>query len=257
VQAEIMAVRVGDLLLGVRSNDDEVAARLRTLLAPHLDDGIAAPPNISVVVGKAEPASPVRALHTLHRGPRQAVSTSAVGRLLRAVPYQLDGYLPPPNGSHRLDAAVLVGDHDAILVSRRFADAVTRAEARLGRIGYRIADVPWADLDDTGTIEFRAPAAGFVPDEAAALDRQFPATEREVRVPHGRRPVRAIVAPGPFSDSADGHPAERLAAATSLLPNTPLGIDGAALDLLAGLVTVGRLKFRPSLTDKDVLALGT
>jgi hypothetical protein len=190
---------VGELLIGVRANDPQVTEQLRELLAPHLVvDSDMPPPNLSLVIG-GDGKGGSRSLNLLYRGAIRMLRTSSLGRMLRAVPAHLDGYLPAPEGIVQVEARVLLGSEGAVLVDRRLDESVEQAEGRFVRMGYRLLDVPVAELDESTTeLVLREPRIGLEPAARDALDRVYPLDRREVPPGRtGRVPIERVIVIGP------------------------------------------------------------
>jgi hypothetical protein len=247
VGAEIIPVQLGGLVLGVRANDASLTARLRELLADRIVEEGDTPPNLALALGSG------RDKHQLCRSGAIVLRTASVGRLLRAVPLLLDGYAPPATGVARLNACVLVGRDAAVLVDRRYTDALERLEPRLARRGYRRFDGFFAEVDPrTGEVVLGPPRLAFAAEAAATLE---PPGDREIDPGEGGRyPVRSLVAIG--GTSAEGEsptPGRRLWGLTSLVVHRQR-TDVPGLRLLAGWVLDNRLEDRPPLDDAGLLA---
>lgn len=249
--AEIISVQLGELVLGVRANDPALTTQLRALLAGHVIEDDKTPPNLSLALGGRSGDK-----HQLCRSGAFVLRTTSVGRLLRAVPLLLDGYAPPRPGLVRLNAWVLVGAGDAVLVDRRYSDSLERLEARLARRGYRRSDGYFAEVDPgTGEVVLGPPRVAFAADAAATLEAP---DDREVELAEGwRRPVRSLVTIE--EESGDGEqptPARRLWGLTPLVAHHRR-MDVPGLRLLAAWLLDGRLEGGRRLDDAELLAAVT
>jgi hypothetical protein len=230
VEASPIAIRVGDLVIGVRTNHEEMTALLHRALRPHVEADLDAPPNLSLSFG--EPEDGKRRLHFLYRSGYSVVRTNSPGRLLRGAIRHLEGYAPAPRGTKHLNAKLLVRDGDATLVDARFGGTVDIVERRLHRLGYRLVDVgePLLDLE-TLEIKVEAPRLDPDPDGRAEIDRRYPPTPHEVELHDVRYRVRGLVTWG--DPAPDGYsPAKRHAELTPLATARDGTIAAEDLDLL-------------------------
>jgi hypothetical protein len=140
-----MTVSVGDLHIGVRSTNADLAARVRVALREHVVHDVDAPPNYSLVLGDSDGAS--GAFHFLYRGSTRVVRTRDPDRLVRALLNHLSGHGEVPADHVRVQAVALVGDRGALLapfVIRQHADHVER---RLHAAGVRVSDTELTQVD--------------------------------------------------------------------------------------------------------------
>jgi hypothetical protein len=184
------------------------------------------------------------------------VRTPSLGRLVRAAINHLDAYDPRPTRSIRLDARLLVHEHQAVLVDPSLGPTTERVERRLERLGYRVADVAHVMIDEQ-RLEVVTHPPRFDMDKAAlsALNREFPPETIEFSPRGSALPVRSFLLRS-VDPERKPSPAVQLAALTRLAaPNarsiTPsdLGVGGrllAAWDVRAcpsedrGLLSVAR-----------------
>jgi hypothetical protein len=241
---DVITVRVGDLFLGLRTNDEAIEQRLRDLLAPHIVDDVEAPPNLSLALGTDEGAR--RGVHLLYRSSARELRTPSLGRLLRAVPAQLDGYAPRPQDRIRLNARALVADDHAVLIDGRCDAQLERVEPRLARAGYRRSDAPFAEIDAaTGELVLGAPRIDFAPAAGAALEAHAPPGDREVPLDGRRLPVRSMLAIDPsILGRPAANPAGRLLGLSPLVADRHRRVDPEGVRLLASWLTEGRLELR-------------
>jgi hypothetical protein len=231
VEAGPIAVRVGDLIIGVRTNDDEMTALLVGALGPHVVPGVDPPPNLSLTFGERD--GRVRDLHFLYRSGISVVRTNSTGRLLRAALRHLEGFAPPPAGATSLNAKLLVRGNDATLVDGRFGGTVDNLERRLHRLGFRLVDVHGPLLDrETLDVRLQAPRLDVGTAGRAEIDRRHPPTRHEVELHEGRYSLRGLVAWG--DPEPDGQsPAQRYAELTALATGSDGNIAAEDLDVLA------------------------
>jgi hypothetical protein len=232
VGAGPIAIRVGDLVIGVRTNDEEMTALLRGALRPHVEADLDAPPNLSLTFGAADGRK--RGFHFLYRSGHSVVRTNSPGRLLRGAIRHLEGFAPAPPGMTRMNAKLLVRDGDAMLVDGRFGGTIDILERRLHRLGYRLVDVHTPLLDrETLEIRLQAPRLDTEPDGRVEIDRRYPPAPEEVELHDGRYRIRGLVIWS--QEESDGQsPAQRFAKLTPLAAG-PDGIDADDLDVLARL----------------------
>jgi hypothetical protein len=231
VEAGPIAIRVGDLVIGVRTNDDEMTELLLGALRPHVEPGVDAPPNLSLKFGETD--GRVRDLHFLYRSGLSVVRTDSRGRLLRGALRHLDGFTQDNPDATRVNAKLLVRDGDAMLVDGRFGGTVDVLGRRLDRLGYRIADVH-APLLDRETLEIRLQSSDLQMDAdgLAEIDRRYPPTRQEVELQDGRYRLRGLVAWSVTEPHAQS-PAQRYAELASLVTDRAGHISTDDFDVLA------------------------
>jgi hypothetical protein len=231
VEAGPIAVRVGDLIVGVRTNDDEMTALLVGALRPHVVPDLDAPPNLSLTFGEAE--GRVRGVSFLYRSGVSVVRTSSPGRLLRAALRHVEGFAPPPTGAARLNAKLLVRGDEALIVDGRFGGTVDVLERRLHRLGCQLVDVHTPLLDrETLEVTLHAPRLELDTDGRAEIDRRHPPTRHEVELHDARYRLRGLVVWG--EPEPDGQsPAQRYAELTPLATGADGDIAAEDLDVLA------------------------
>jgi hypothetical protein len=233
VEAGPNAISIGDRIIGVRANDQEMAALLMGALRPHLVGDVDAPPNLSLKFGDAD--RQVRGLHFLYRGSMSVARTDSPGRLLRAALRHLEGFMPPPPDAAPVNAKLLLRGDDAVLVDARFGGTVDTMERRLHRMGFRLVDVH-APLLDRETLQVTLDAPRLQIDAAgrAEIDRRYPVAPEEVELHEARYRLRRLVVWG--DPEPDGHsPAQRYAELTALVTDRDGNIAPRDLDVLAGL----------------------
>lgn len=228
--AGLLAVRLGDEVIGVRSNDAALLDIMRNALAPSLGRAPATP-RLSLV------ASPDRGripgMYFLYRDDELAFSSASRGRALRATLAHLDGFLPPPPGTVRLNAHVLVGKSGAVLVSGTFREMLDVAGRRLARAGWQSVDGPAAFVDRA---DFQAvvihPRLDLDSAHVATLNAELP-PERGERARPGRYPVKHLVLVGSEPDPVKvASPAQRVAALLPLLRDLGTPVDPSDVEWL-------------------------
>jgi hypothetical protein len=233
VEVGPIAVRVGGLIIGVRTNDEAVHDLLLAALRPLVVADVEAPPNLSLALGEDD--GRVRGLHFLYRGGLSVVRTSSRGRLLRAALRHLEGFATPPPETTPLNAKLLLRDDDAMLVDDRFGGTVDVLERRLHRMGLHLVDVHAPMLDrDTMEVMLEPPHLDFDADGRAEIDRRHPPASHEVELHDARYRLRGLVVWG--DPEPDGRsPAQRYAELTALAADRHGNVDADDLDLLARL----------------------
>jgi hypothetical protein len=212
----------------VRSNDVDVAARLRAVLVDHVVPDVEAPPNLSLLVGGTD--GRIRDFHWLYRGGRATVRSRTIGRLVRAAVAHLDAYAPRPEHQVQLDARLLVREGVAVLVDPLLGSIVDRVERRLQRLGYQVGDVAAVSVDPDGfDVVLSAPTLDLDPDALDALERDSPREAVELGLGPAALPVQALLLWEPDREHPVS-PAGRLVSVTRLL--TSMRPDPVTLDEL-------------------------
>jgi hypothetical protein len=230
VEAGPIAIRVGDLVIGVRTNDDEMSALLLGALGPLHEPDLDAPPNLSLTFGATD--GRVRNLHFLYRSGQSVVRTRSRGRILRGALRHLEGFAPTPPDRTAINAKLLVRDGDATLVDGRFGATVDVLERRLHRLGFHVADVH-TPLLDRHTLEITLEAPRLEIDAAgrAEIDRRYPPTSQEVELEDRRYRLARIVAWGE-EEPDERSPAQRFAELTPLVSDADGRIAPDDLEVL-------------------------
>ena len=209
-------MQIGDIVVGVRTNDDELYNLLGRVLAPRVVEGVEAFPNVSLWFGRR--AGRVRDFHVLSAGATPVLRTTSVGRLLRAALHLLEGYRPPPAGLIGCNGWAVVGPNGAVLVTDVFGERFGLTDRELARRSRRLLDVP-RPLVDPSTLEVVVPepALGYDADGLAELDARFPPRRDEAAFGAARTPIEGIVILG-LRDEAlkQTSPARRVAGLVAL-----------------------------------------
>lgn len=231
MEAGPIAVRVGDLVLGVRTNDAEMSELLTRALRPLVEAGVDAPPNLSLTFGASE--GRVRDRHFLYRSGVSVVRSSSRGRVLRGALRYLESYAPIPSDMTGVNAKLVLRGGDALLVDGRFGVTVDVLERRLPRLGLRVVDVHTPLLDPQNLdIRVEARRLEMDSDGRAEIDRQYPPAPQEVELQNARYRLAGIVAWG--DEASDGRsPAQRFAELTPLVVRRHGRIAPDDLDALA------------------------
>jgi hypothetical protein len=230
VEAGPIAIRVGDLVIGVRTNDEEMSALLAGALRPHVEADLDVPPNLSLKFGETD--GRVRDLHFLYRSGHSVVRTTSRGRLLRGALRHLESYAPAPPDMTPFNAKLLLRDGETVLVDGRFGTTLDVLERRLHRFGFRVVDVH-APLLDRETLEVKLDASQLEVDGdgRAEIDRRYPPTPQELELHDARYRLGRIVTWG--EESPDGaSPAQRFAELTPLVTGRDGRVAPADLDAL-------------------------
>lgn len=247
-------MRVGERLIGLRTDDNEYAQRVHAALEGVLDPSVQGPANLTLRAGIDE--GQVQQLHTLYRGGKPVLRGRTRGRILRAAFAYLDGFAEPPPGIARLNARLFVDGDAAIVIDSTFSDPVARVERRAERMGYRVVDVPAVGIDrDTLEVVLWPPRLPFVPEGRAAIDREDPPAPIEVPLEARRLPLRGLLAHIPDTDEvavADS-PSRRLGAASPLVVGVDGKVTGLDLELLGRLSGAPVWHERSELGDHDLL----
>jgi hypothetical protein len=234
-----LSVRLGDdhAVVDMRCNDAGMSALLHDAVAPSLVPSIVherAEQSVSLLVGADRGRIP--GMCHLYRDREPVFSTSSRGRALRAALGVLDGFLPPPPGTLRLDARVLVGRKGATLVSGPYREVLDGAGRRLGRAGWQRVDGA-ATFVDRESIEVLRSGTRFPVDTGGLvrIDEAFPPEYGE-RARPGRQAVRHVVLVGSAADEEKlVSAAQRVAALLPLLWNLGEPIDPGDVEWLARL----------------------
>lgn len=211
-----MGVDLGEWIVGLRSNDEEILDLLWRGLAPIRVDDIPVFPNLSLFRSADERGK--RELHRLYRRGVTVLRTGSSGRMLRAAARHLDGFLTPPADLLPLRAELLVGGHGAVLVYDTAAN-LHLPHRRLAKMGWRRTEGAVCRFDpETLEVVVPEPRFAFDPVVAAEIDERWPREPDEGGVAPGRFPVHAVVLLGTRPDHLRvASPARRLASLASLL----------------------------------------
>jgi hypothetical protein len=230
VEAGPIAVRVHDLVIGVRTNDDRMNALLAGALGPQVEPGVDAPPNLSLTFGATD--GRVRDFHFLYRRGLSVLRTSSRGRALRGTLRYLESFAPTPSDRTALNAKLFIRDGDAVLVDTRLGATVDSLERRLHRLGLRLVDVHAPLLDpETLEITLEAPRLELDLEGRAEIDRLYPPTSQEVELAEERYRLAGIIAWGDVT--SDGRsPAQRFAELTPLVASPEREVTPDDLEVL-------------------------
>lgn len=182
-------MRAGDRLIGLRSNDAVLAARLRAALAAHVEPDYEAPPNLSLKLGALRGRA--QDFHLLYCGGRQVLRTRSVWRLLQVALLYVDalGHGAPA----RLNARLLEIGGIAVLVDDWLTQALDSVERRAERLGYRVIDTAGVPVDpERGCVIVTAPTMAIDRAAWADLDEAYPPDGRDVVGP-ASLPLGSIV----------------------------------------------------------------
>jgi hypothetical protein len=196
---------------------------VRAAFAGLVVDGVAAPPNYSVLATDG-------GVLFLYRSQEKVLRARTPGRVVAALASHLGTHLDDPSSMVRLDAAVAVRGGRAVLLGRTFLAHLEALEPRLRRAGWALADLPWAPVDPgSGEVVIAPPAVVARAEAGAGPGRSDP----PVAAP-GRYPVDRWLLFDPFGDQP-ASAGQRLAAPLAAVVNAA-GVGGqAALDAVARL----------------------
>lgn len=227
-----MTIRVGSNLVGLRLSTPALEMAARAVFGPSIVETGTTPANVSVVEASARAGSPV---YWCYISRRLVARARGVQGALRTVAALLSTFTDAEatDGTVLIEATVATRDGDAVLVcpeSRFWAPGLS---ARLRMEGWDVHDSPWVHLDVTTSEVVVEPAAVVVDEVALAALTAHRLDGR--RVPTGRYPVRAWVAP-PLQIVDTSSPAGQLvgvAAESPDLHRNAAAVFRAALNLVS------------------------
>jgi hypothetical protein len=228
-----MAVAVGELHLGVRPGDAELAARLGDALRAHTVGGLDPPANFSVRFAGPLQHRRGAGFHMLYRGCGLVLRTRDPRRLLGGLFRHLDAFRPEYGADwYAIRSVALVGDGRALIAPFALRSWMPRIERRLNIRGLRFVDMPWVLLD-TARVEIVVPDLGLDVDWSAleGLEAAAPASRPDPAVPAGRYALTG------WTFLGDGEPLSRArAVALASRSTSGHGSAQATLDALASVM---------------------
>lgn len=249
--------RVGEYLVGVRSDSDVTDALVRRLLAGSLVEGPVAPPNYSLILSSPN-GDGQRGLSQVFRSSTAVVRTRRRRRALLGLLSWLHGHLPADGSLLHLQAMATVGPQGAALAPWTLISSLEKLQPRLHRRGVQVLDAYGARLDlATGDLVVTEPPLAFDPAVLAEVEDDQRSSGRELPpVPPGRYPVRGWAHwPQP---QGGGTRAACLAQATSLLVNRAQVDPQQALTglarVLAGTETIQLERYDTGAISDDIAA---
>jgi hypothetical protein len=178
------AFRVGDHLVGVRSDPASLSVRIRAGLAEHAVQGAATPPNYSLRFEERQPGrkGPARA-YALYRARCLFLRTRTRVRALRALSRCLSAHADTDDVVLRARQLAVVGPSGAVILPPDLHWRIEALEPRLAENGLWLADPPLVEIDpETGELVVAPPAIGG---DAAWFDGRSRRRARD-----GRYPIR-------------------------------------------------------------------
>jgi hypothetical protein len=249
----IVAVQVGNEVIGVRSNDADALALLRGALSPVVVNQPSAIPRLSLLV--TPDRGRIAGLSFLYRDDELVFRSASRGRALRATLAHVDAFLPAPATTIRLDAHVLVGTRGAVLVGGEFLEMLELAGRRLAARGWQVVDGPGAVVDrDAFSALVEPPRLALDPAGMAEIDAQYPPGPDEL-TRHGHHGITTVIVVGsePYP-ATPASPAQRLAVLLPLVSGSGRveRSDVEWLNLLSG--HVGDIRWLSDTDDEALVA---
>jgi hypothetical protein len=232
-----ITVRSGDRLLGLGISDREVFELARAAVVRHRLVGDANTPELRLLVLSERGAIP--GMHALYRDGRCVLRATGEGRMVRAALLHLGALAKEPDDTVRLQGRVAVGHDGVTLIVGTHLEILDHAAPRLGRLGWRVLDVPGPLVDvDTLEVVVTEPPDFLDPRGLAEIDHRFPPGPSELPVRPGRYEIRNLLAVGTFG--SDDHPRDpastREAMLAVLAPSGDAEARGDVARTVAGLV---------------------
>lgn len=183
--------RVGEYLVGVRSDSEATDALVRRLLAANLVDGPVAPPNYSLVLSTPNGGGQ-RGLSQLFRSSTAVVRTRRRRRALLGLLAWLEGHTPADGSLLQLRAIATVGPQGAVLAPWALISSLEKLQPRLHRRGVQVLDAHAARVDlATGELVVAEPPLPFDAAVLAEVDDDERSAGRELPpLQPGRYPIR-------------------------------------------------------------------
>jgi hypothetical protein len=234
VWASTTTFAIGDVWLGIRSNDDAFDSSLRRALQPYVAEGVEAPPNFWCKLAGPVDAKGRRGLHFLYRGSTTLVRTRNLQRLRNALLLELGAYAAAPDPSMLSLAAVgfVSNNGRAVLAPPGLRPWLSAIERRLNARGLWVVDTP-TTLVDAERSELVVPEPALDIDWSAF---QPDGSDRDGVVQPGRYPIAGWAF---FTDTASPEVVTRaraVAIAAQFVTNIDaLGVQ-TSLDRIAGVV---------------------
>lgn len=250
-----LAVRSGDVVVGVRVDDAALLAALGDLYADSLADVADPPAYLSVQLGREE------GVGLLFEGSCRVLRAREPARLVDGLAGHLrdlgDG--AARGGAVRIVAAVVVAGDDAVLLPSDARPALDAARSALARAGATPLDTPTCEVDPASGELIVDPALPADAVRACLARHGLSADDGAVAAPAGRYRLRAVADGGATPCSAAVRTArlaeqiagdgltgsERLHAAARLVARVPQGpapASGDAAALVAAVVAARRVR---------------
>lgn len=202
------ALAAGEYTVGIRAAS-VVADRIITgAFAAHYRPDIAAPDNLSVVLGDTGRRGR-RDMSVLLSGNSVVARSRSASRVVRALAAYLSCLLDPEEGLVRVDAVGALIEGEAVLLPKAILSSLEQVQAPLARLGFALVDAPFADLDvDKGALVVAAPRVSCDESVIRDLPAPDPVASEPGSVPPGRYDLRSWLLPvrhgaaGPLSPAA-------------------------------------------------------
>jgi len=147
VWAATTGIRLGEYVIGVRSNTLETDAVVRRLATDRVVEGADPPANYSIVIPGSTDDGFARPVSLLYRSWTTVVRGRQPARVLRGLAAHLAGHLEAPPGTVRIEGLAAVRGGGAALLPRAAATELEALDPRLHRRGIRLVDMPYALVD--------------------------------------------------------------------------------------------------------------
>ena len=213
------ALRVGDHLVGVRSDPASLSVRIRAGLAEHAVEDVPAPPNYSLRFEKRQPGrkGPAQA-YVLYRAQCVFLRTRTRVRALRALSRCLSAHALADDVLLRARQLAVVGPSGAVILPPELHWRLEALEPRLAGNGLWLADPPLVEIDrETGELVVAPPAIGR---DAAWFDGRSSSRLRD-----GRYPIREWAILG----GEDGEVVSPTIALAAVMPMVERDMNGRAV----------------------------
>lgn len=221
-------MRAGDRLIGLRTNDEALADRLRTALAAHIAPEYEAPPNLSLKLGASRGS--VQDFHLLYRGGRQVLRTRSVRRLVQAALLYVDALADAR--TPRLNARLLEIGGTAVLVDDWMMHAFDTVERRAEQLGYRVIDTAGVPIDVERGCAIVTPPAMMIDRTAwTDIEEAYPPDGRDAIGPASLPLGHIVVLNRQLEDAAS--PAARVIALARLAAAPGRPLQESDIDLAA------------------------
>ena len=235
VWADRVTFHVGELHLGVRTNDADLGAQVRAALRKRLAHDVQAPANFSVKLAPPVTNRRNAGFHFLYRNSAIQVRTRDVQRLVRGLLAHLATFEPSTlDGLLTIDGVTLVHDEGALIAPAALRQWLAVVERRLNLRGLRIVDAPAVLLDPARREVVLPDAVAVLGADPAVLDAiDAPAGRPDPPVPVGRYPVTGWAFLGTGEPITRAH-AVALASRLTLTRDEPQPILDALAHVVGG-----------------------
>ncbi len=221
-------MRAGDRLIGLRTNDAALAARLRAALGAHVEPDCEAPPNLSLKLGTSR--GTVQDFHLLYRGGRQVLRTRSVRRLIQVALMYVDSLAEAP--TPRLNARLLEIGGIAVLVDDWLTPAFDSVERRVERLGYRVVDTAGVPIDpERGCVISTPPTLAIDGPAWAEIEEAYPPDGHDASGPVSASLADIVVLDRQLEDAAS--PAARVIALARIAAPPGRALQERDIDLAA------------------------